>query len=59
VPDSARDAPVVIMIHEVIFEDLDPEVIMSARKRVASDFGDFLTQFISESLDVEPAYPRR
>jgi hypothetical protein len=56
---STRDAPVVIMTHEVIFEDLDREVIMSARKRVASGFDDFLSRFVNEALDTEPNYPAR
>jgi prophage antirepressor-like protein len=53
------DAPVVIMTHEVIFEDLDHETIMAARKTVATGFDDWLTQFIAGSLDTEPSYPPR
>ena len=49
--DAAKaDAPVVIMTHEVAFEDLDREAIMSARKTVATGFDDWLTQFIAGSL---------
>jgi hypothetical protein len=56
---NKSDAPVVIMTHEVIFEDLEREVIMSARKRVASGFDDFLSQFVNEALDLKPNYPGR
>jgi hypothetical protein len=47
------------MTHEVIFEDLDRETIMAARKTVATGFDDWLTQFIAGSLDTEPSYPPR
>jgi hypothetical protein len=56
---ARADAPVVIMTHEVIFEDLDRETIMAARKTVATGFDDWLTQFIAGSLDTEPSYPPR
>ena len=53
------DAPVVIMTHEVLFEDLDREAIMSARKTVATGFDDWLTQFVAGSLDTEQDFPPR
>lgn len=56
---AKSDAPVVIMPHEVVFEDLDGETIMATRKTVATGFDDWLTQFIAGSLDTEPSYPPR
>lgn len=56
---SKADAPVVIMTHEVIFEGLEREAVMSARKTVATGFDDWLTQFIAGSLDTEPNYSPR
>jgi hypothetical protein len=54
---SRSDAPVVIMTHEVIFEDLEREVIMSTRKNVATGFDDWLARFIARQVDTEPTYP--
>jgi hypothetical protein len=58
--ETARpDAPVVIMTHEVIFEDLDHDTIMGARKIVATGFDDWLAQFVAGGLETEPNYPSR
>lgn len=57
--EEKHDAPVVIMTHEVLFDDLDRETVLRARKRVASGFGHFLAQFVDLSLDTEPHYPQR
>ncbi len=54
---KSHDPPIVIMAHEVSFEELDRATILSARKRVADNLDEFLTRFLSESLDTEPSYP--
>jgi hypothetical protein len=52
------DPPIVIMAHEVSFEELDRRTILSVRKRVADNLEDFLVRFLAKTLDTEPDYPQ-
>ncbi len=54
---KSHDPPIVIMAHEVSFEEMDRATVLSARKHVAGSLEEFLTRFLSESLDTEPNYP--
>jgi hypothetical protein len=53
-----EDPSIVIMSHEVSFEELDRRTILSVRKRVADNLEDFLVRFLAKTLDTEPDYPQ-
>jgi len=51
--------PVVLMSHELDFEEMSAEQVKSLRKRVAANLDDFLERFARGDLDTEPLYPSR
>ena len=55
--DPSEPGPsVIIMTHEVSFDELAADEIKKYRKVVAADFTDFLQRFLDEQLDIEPLY---
>ena len=55
--ETRQDPPVVLLPHDVVFEECAVADIARYARPVATNFAEFLHKFVQERLETEPIYP--
>jgi hypothetical protein len=54
---SRVTAPIVLIAHDLNWDEMKREDIAKLTKPISAGFGEFLQKFVSETLDIDPLYP--
>jgi len=54
---NAESAPIVLVAHDLNWDEIKPEGMAELAKPIASTFENYLKLFVEEKLDIEPNYP--